>query len=150
MTKAKTGRKKTRELLMQLIFQMTALNDFSQSAKERFLTEHAEEIFLSENETVYFDSVLLSVCAFHTELDQTIQTASDNWKITRISKVDLAILRLATAEILYVPEIPKGVSVNEAVLLAKEYGGEDSYRFINGVLGKIVRAKDVPGEAQTS
>ena len=63
----------------------------------------------------------------------------DNWDINRLPKADLAILRTALAEILYVDSIPANVSINEAVELGKIYGDERSYAFINSVLGKINR-----------
>lgn len=70
------------------------------------------------------------------EIDKKIETYSENWHISRIDKVDLAILRLAIYEILY-DDIPKKVVINEAIELAKEYSSEKSYRFINAILAKI-------------
>jgi N utilization substance protein B len=59
-----------------------------------------------------------------------------------MSKVDLSILRLAAAEIFHMEDIPDSVSANEAVELAKIYGGDDSPKFVNGILGKIIRGKE--------
>ncbi|MDR2672979.1 MAG: transcription antitermination factor NusB [Coriobacteriales bacterium] len=74
------------------------------------------------------------------EIDALIASASANWSIDRIALVDRCILRLATHEMLYIDEVPISVSVNEAVELARIFGGEDdSPRFINGVLGSIAR-----------
>ena len=70
------------------------------------------------------------------EIDKKIETYSENWHISRIDKVDLAILRLAIYEILY-DDIPQKVVINEAIELAKEYSSEKSYRFINAILAKI-------------
>jgi N utilization substance protein B len=64
--------------------------------------------------------------------------SAENWKIERIAKVDLAILRLSIGEIMYM-DIPVSVSINEAVELAKKFGTDDSAKFINGVLGKVSR-----------
>lgn len=61
-----------------------------------------------------------------------------NWKIERLSKVDLSILRLCTYELKFEEDIPNRVSVNEAIELAKKYSGEKSATFINGVLGKMI------------
>ena len=61
----------------------------------------------------------------------------DRWTIDRIGRTDLAILRTAVAEMMYIDSIPRGVSINEAVDLAKKYGDERSYAFINSVLSKI-------------
>ena len=73
------------------------------------------------------------------EIDKLISKNIDNWDINRLPKADLAILRTALAEILYVDSIPATVSINEAVELGKTYGDERSYAFINSVLGKINR-----------
>jgi len=70
-------------------------------------------------------------------IDETIGEVSENWSVSRMPFVDRNILRLATYEILYDAEVPSSVAINEAVELAKVYGGEDSSKFVNGVLGKI-------------
>ena len=70
-------------------------------------------------------------------IDETIGEVSENWSVSRMPFVDRNILRLATYEILYDAEVPPSVAINEAVELAKVYGGEDSSKFVNGVLGKI-------------
>lgn len=72
------------------------------------------------------------------ELDAAIDEVSEGWKTNRMPKVDLAILRLAAAE-LEDPAIPQKVAINEAIELAKEYGGEDSPAFVNAILGKLVK-----------
>ena len=74
------------------------------------------------------------------EIDERLVAVSENWAIDRMPVVDRAILRLATYEMLFVDDVPVSVSINEAVELAKAYGGEDdSSRFVNGVLGRIAR-----------
>ena len=70
-------------------------------------------------------------------LDEMIGEVSENWAVSRMPFVDRNILRIATYEILYDAEVPPSVAINEAVELAKVYGGEDSSKFVNGVLGKI-------------
>ena len=76
------------------------------------------------------------------ELDALIEPKLKNWKLSRISKVSLAILRMAAYELMYVPQVPINVTVDEAVELAKQYAGEDEYAFINGVLGAVIRDMD--------
>ena len=80
------------------------------------------------------------------ELDERIAKHLRGWKLSRISRVSLALLRLAACELLWFDDIPAGASINEAVELAKLYGDEDAPRFINGVLGSIARA----GETQAA
>jgi transcription antitermination protein NusB len=70
-------------------------------------------------------------------LDETMGEVSENWVVSRMPLVDRNILRIATYEILYDAQVPPSVAINEAVELAKVFGGEDSSKFVNGVLGKI-------------
>ena len=70
-------------------------------------------------------------------IDDLIESASDNWTLDRMPVVDRSLLRLTTYEMRYVDDVPVSVSINEAVNLAKEFGGDDSPRFINGILGRI-------------
>jgi transcription antitermination protein NusB len=71
------------------------------------------------------------------QIDETIGEVSENWSVSRMPMVDRNILRLATYELIYDVDVPPSVAINEAVELAKVYGGEDSSKFVNGVLGKI-------------
>lgn len=76
------------------------------------------------------------------EVDERLSDSSENWALDRMPLVDRCILRLATYEMLYVEDVPVSVSINEAVELAHEFGGEDgSGGFVNGVLGNIARNK---------
>ena len=70
------------------------------------------------------------------ELDEEINKVAEGWKTTRMGKVDLTLIRLAVYEIRFEEDIPFKVSVNEAVLLAKKYGGDGSSVFVNGILAK--------------
>ena len=72
-----------------------------------------------------------------TELDEAINEVSSGWKTSRMSKVDLTIIRLAVYEMRYEEDIPVAVSINEAVELAKKYGTDDSASFVNGILAKL-------------
>ena len=81
-------------------------------------------------------------------IDEKITAHSHNWAKDRISRVALAVLRLALFEMLYVDDIPVSVSINEAVELAKKYGGEEDSSFVNGVLGSIAREGDAKGTDQ--
>ena len=99
----------------------------------------AGELNMSE----YAESLIEGVCAHREEIDARIEATSENWTMERMPVVDRAILRLAVYEMIYVDDVPVSVAINEAVELAKSYGGEDeSSRFVNGVLGRISRAID--------
>ena len=83
---------------------------------------------------------LIAVQDHREDIDAMISDNLDKWSIDRIARTDLAILRTAVAEMLYVDSIPERVSINEAVNLAKKYGDDRSYAFINSVLGKVSRS----------
>lgn len=76
------------------------------------------------------------------ELDAIITQFSRHWKIARIARIELTILRLALYEILHLPDVPPKVAINEAVELAKRFGDENSKNFVNGILDAVARAVD--------
>lgn len=73
------------------------------------------------------------------DLDEKINQVAEGWKTRRMSKVDLSIIRLALYEILYDEDVPEKVAINEAVELAKKFGGDESPSFVNGILARLVR-----------
>jgi N utilization substance protein B len=85
----------------------------------------------------YCRELVAGVEKYLAGLDEEIGEVSENWAVSRMPLVDRNILRIATYEILYDAGVPPSVAINEAVELAKVYGGEDSSKFVNGVLGKI-------------
>jgi transcription antitermination protein NusB len=85
----------------------------------------------------YCRELVAGVEKYLAGLDEEIGEVSENWAVSRMPLVDRNILRIATYEILYDADVPPSVAINEAVELAKVYGGEDSSKFVNGVLGKI-------------
>jgi len=95
-----------------------------------------EEGVLSE----YALSLLAGIEEHQSCIDDYLRNTSENWALGRMPIVDRSILRLATYEMVYVDDVPLSVSINEAVELAKDFGGEeDSPRFVNGVLGRIAK-----------
>lgn len=90
---------------------------------------------------VYIRRLVKGIAEHGYELDQYIEKYAKDWKFERIPLVAAAVMRLAMYEILYMPDIPNGVSINEAVEIAKKYETEDVVRFINGILGTFVRAE---------
>lgn len=103
----------------------------------------AEDGSLSE----YALALVRGVEAHRIAIDKYLASTSENWSLARMPIVDRSILRLATYEMLYVDDVPTSVTINEAVELAKDFGGEDeSHRFVNGVLGRIAKKLDGEGE----
>jgi len=93
----------------------------------------------NENETDYMNRMVSGVISKAEELDQQISAHLRSWSIERVTKVDLAILRLAAYELM-LGEVPAGVAINEAVELANQYSTDKAGSFINGVLGSLSRA----------
>lgn len=83
------------------------------------------------------------ITAHIPEIDERLNKVSKGWKTSRMGKVDLSILRLAAYELLYDDEVPTGVAINEAVEIAKRYGGDETASFVNGILGQIARQADL-------
>lgn len=134
-------RKEAREQAFALIFE----NCFQDLPLEEMLENAADGRDLTVS--AFAKSLVQTVLDHRQEIDREIEAHSKNWKIRRIPRINLAILRLAVGEIRYFPDIPDSVSVNEAVELAKKYSGEEDYGFINGVLGGMLRSKPLPAES---
>lgn len=95
------------------------------------------------DDRLYIENALQGVLSHVDELDEKITKASNGWRIERMPHVDLTILRLAVWEILYADDVPGSVAISEAVELANRYSDpEKSSRFINGVLGTILRSEE--------
>lgn len=112
------------------------------------------EAFLGEEPSDYAVMLVQRCEAHRAGIDKQLTSSSENWSLARMPVVDRCILRMAVCEMLYVDDVPVSVSINEAVELAKAFGGEDeSPRFVNGVLGRIARslepAEAVPGGSGT-
>lgn len=130
-------RKTAREIAMQLIFQMLIQDDYSNEMIAKLLQKISEE----NEQLSYIKNIVLRFTQNMQEIDSLIEVNSPDWKLNRMAKVDLAILRVAVTEILYLDDIPESVSINEAVEIAKKFSTEESGSFINGILGSIVEKK---------
>lgn len=104
--------------------------------------EQSEKDALSDEDALFSDRLYEGVRAHLDEIDAEIGLYAKDWSVGRIAKVDLSILRIAVYEILYEHQIPVGASINEAVELGKEFGGEKSAGFINGILGAAAKAHE--------
>lgn len=127
------GRRTSRELSMKLLYQMEIQKDGIKEQIEGFISENN----INGEDREFICELIDGVLKNKRDIDNLIEKNLKGWKIDRISKIDLSILRLAIHEILNRPDIPLSVSINEAIELAKKYSTEESGAFINGVLGKI-------------
>ena len=115
------NRTQAREWMMQMYYQMDVMKDFDPDDEDRILTQKN----MGDQED-YCRSLYRILIKHKDEIDRCIDTYSIGWKIDRMAKTDLAILRLSAAELLYMEDIPEAVSINEAVDLAKKYGDRKS------------------------
>jgi len=126
-------RKEARDEAFILIFE----KQFSDASTEEVL-ELAREVRDLEPDD-YILEVFGGVTQKNDELNDIISQKAIGWKIERISKISLAILKLAIYEILYIDSIPDSVSINEAVELCKKYATQDDASFVNGILASVVK-----------
>ena len=99
--------------------------------------------FPNEVQRTYITRLVEGVYDHAPELDEYISKYAIGWKFSRLNRVAVAIMRVAMYEILYMPDIPNGVSINEAVEIAKKYETPETGKFINGILGSFVRQETV-------
>ena len=128
-------RKELREIAVRLFYEMDIQKNFNNDFFSEFIIQNN----LKDVEDKYINKVFDFFRDNQEQIDNLIQNSSTSWDIKRIAKVDLSILRIATTEIIFMKDIPNKVSINEAIDLGKKYGDENAYKFINGLLGKIVQ-----------
>lgn len=129
----------TRRELRENTFRMLFHKEFHEfcELEEQYKLYREAVSSMTDEESSYIHARVFDIISNIDNIDKAINEASDDWSIERMSKVDLTILRLAYYEMNYDEDIPVKVAINEAVELAKIYGGDDSPAFINGVLGKL-------------
>lgn len=129
------SRNKARVVAMQALFQL----DIDIKSVWYVIKEQAEEEDLDEKDLEYLKNISNAVIDNIASVDARISEYSIDWDISRLGKVERAILRLAIGEMLYAEDVPVSVAINEAVRLAKKFGSEQAAKFINGLLGKFSR-----------
>src|SRR5690554_563185 len=129
------SRRMARELAFQVLFQA----DIGNVPWEEALTRSIEEIQLPEKSKVFLGNLVNGTMTNLTQIDDVLSRFSVGWSLNRMTNTDRNILRLAIYELLNLGDVPVEVSVNEAVELAKVYGEAESGRFVNGVLGNLIR-----------
>jgi len=125
-------RRKARHQALHILYQ----REITEEPLSRILLDGTYSIEDGEPADFCRDLVL-GVEAHQPRIDALIERTSENWVLSRMPLVDRNILRLALFELLYLGDVPESVSINEAVEMAKTYGGEDSSKFVNGILGRL-------------
>jgi N utilization substance protein B len=147
--KVATPRRQGREVALQVLCALDANPDASVAAALSHYHHHfagADDDELPPREAFdrEFAETLVRAATEHREaIDSGIGQVSRTWRVDRMARVDRNILRLALAEMLYMPDIPARVSINEAVELAKRYGAAESPAFVNGLLDSAIKVLDV-------
>lgn len=138
-----------RHLCRTIVMQSLHEWDFQQNKDIKEILERNMRAFEKEDvDKKYINKVAKGVIEKVAELDDKIQKAAPAWPLDQIPPLDKTILRLSAYELLFMDEIPPKVAINEAVELGKTFGGENTSKFVNGVLGTLYRACDryVPEE----
>ncbi len=131
------GRRQVREQLFKLLFRVEFNEPEDMGEQEALFFE--EEIKLEESERTEIEGKFDTIVENLTKIDAQLNEKTTGWTTDRMGKVDLTILRLAVYEITMDEQVPTSVAINEAVELAKKYGGDESPAFINGVLAKFAK-----------
>jgi N utilization substance protein B len=129
-----TRRRLARRVALQALYEVEAV----EHDPEDTVTRWAAENKASEATTAFARELVNGVLQERLELDTLLQGSAPLFPVPRIAPVDRAVLRLAIFELFHVPATPPKVAINEAVELAKEFGGDNSSRFVNGVLGDVM------------
>ncbi len=127
-------RRRARALVLQTLYELDFTDHELKGALEARLGEHP----LPDTAEVFARSLTMGVQTYRTYLDSVVSELAPEWPIEQIAAVDRNVLRIAVYELLFEPDIPPKVAINEAVELAKMFGSESSPRFVNGVLGSLV------------
>ena len=145
------NRSTAREIAVHFAFELAFSSGSAGQLLERELTPEAfalrsvdeplYEEFPGERELEYITTLVRGVGGHGAELDGYIEKYARGWRFSRIDRVAAAIMRVAMYEILYMPDIPNGAAINEAVEIAKGYMDDDVVKFVNGILGSFVRAE---------
>ena len=115
------------------------------------LTEYAKEFGARESDMPFMKNLLQTAIAKQKEIDEVIVRAAPEWPIDKIAAIDRNVLRLGLTELLYADraQVPAKVAINEAIELAKQFGGDNSGRFVNGVLGAVYKELGEPGKEES-
>jgi transcription antitermination protein NusB len=136
-------RRKARHQALHILYQ----REITEDPVSRILDEesYSEE---DGQPSEFCRDLVVGVEAHQSRIDSVIEDISENWVLSRMPIVDRNILRLAAFEMIYLDDVPESVSINEAVEMAKVYGGEDSSKFVNGILGKLAEEAASGGLAE--
>ena len=132
-------KKRLRENLYIMLFQANFHGEGDLSEQMELYLEQLEDSDATQKAKTALRERFQRMYEKFEDVDQVIAEKAKGWEVSRLAKSDLTVLRLAVFEILYDEDVPNGVAINEAVELAKKYGTDKSYRFVNGVLASVAK-----------
>ena len=143
-------RREARELALQALYQVDLGAEADPSRGLGLFWSHFNR---GEQVDDFARELVEGVLANRARIDELISESAERWRLPRLSRVDLSLLRLATFEFLARPEIPASVTINEAIEIARRFGSDDSAAFVNGVLDAIatvlgVKEREKRGQAE--
>ena len=135
MTKTGT-RRKSREMVLQMLFQLDMGKQNGDQVRQTFWNERAD---IDEKMRGFSDDLFRIACERLEEIDQIIERSAEHWRMDRMAAVDRNLLRAGVAEFLGFPQTPRPVVINESLEIARRYSTPESVQFINGVLDSVAR-----------
>lgn len=141
----------SRSVVLQTLFEWDFRQSSHQSAREA-LARNTLEFAPAAGDSAFMEDLLKGIVERKHDLDLVIEKAAPDWPLDRIAPVDRNVLRLGLYELLFADrdKVPAKVAINEAIELAKSFGGENSGRFVNGVLGAVYKELGEPGKDEVS
>ena len=128
-------RRKAREIVLQSLYEA----EFSDLGWEEILESQTRRRASTPETVEYARSLFSKTLETEAELDEKIGTVLENWEMKRISLIDKNILRFALCEILYFPDVPPKVTINEAIEIAHKYSSQEAGKFVNGILDRLLQ-----------
>ncbi len=135
-------RRELREHIFQLLFRVEFYGEEDMLEQlGLFVEEMKEERAVSESDEAYISGKYAKIVERLPEIDRMLEGTAKGWKLSRMNKVDLTVLRLAAYEMKFDEDIPEKVAINEAVEISRKFGGDESPAFVNGVLAKLAQSE---------
>lgn len=132
-------RRELRENTFKLLFhkEFHEVDDMDEQCS--LYIENVEDYIMEDKDKIFISDRVFDIIAHLNNIDEEIEKVSEGWKLSRMGRVDLTILRLAYYEMKMDESVPEVVAINEAIELAKKFGGDDSPAFVNGILAKLIK-----------
>lgn len=128
-------RREARELALQMLYALDA--NPSAGLRDTLQTFREEQAEVASQAREFAEGLVKGVLEQRASIDEAIKARSRNWSLSRMPRVDLNVMRLAAYELMFRPDIPKKVSINEAIEIARRFGDKESPSFVNGILDEI-------------